>query len=68
MDNINTRNSGNGISFLGALQIAFIVLKLVGVINWSWWMVLLPAIIPLAIIISVVVAQTCIALIARIAL
>lgn len=65
MDNINTRNSGNGISFLGALQIAFIVLKLVGVINWSWWMVLLPAIIPLAIIISVVVAQTCIYLIER---
>ena len=65
MDNINTRSSGNGISFLGALQIAFIVLKLVGGINWSWWMVLLPAIIPLAIIISVVVAQTCIALIER---
>lgn len=27
---------------LGLLGIAFIVLKLVGIINWSWWWVLLP--------------------------
>lgn len=27
---------------LGLLGIAFIVLKLCGVINWSWWLVLLP--------------------------
>ena len=27
---------------LGLLGIAFIVLKLVGVINWSWWWVTLP--------------------------
>lgn len=26
----------------GVLAIAFIVLKLVGVIDWSWWYVLLP--------------------------
>ena len=38
-----------GISFLGVLQIAFIVLKLLGVINWSWVVVLLPLIISAAI-------------------
>ena len=27
------------------LTIVFVVLKLVGVINWSWWLVLLPEII-----------------------
>jgi ABC-type nickel/cobalt efflux system permease component RcnA len=27
------------------LQIAFIVLKLCAVINWSWWLVLLPTLI-----------------------
>lgn len=28
--------------FLDVLTIVFVILKLVGVINWSWWMVLLP--------------------------
>ena len=27
---------------LGLLGVAFIVLKLVGVIDWSWWLVTLP--------------------------
>lgn len=31
-----------GIGFFGLLQIAFIVLKLCGVIDWAWWLVLLP--------------------------
>lgn len=31
-----------GITFLGALTIAFIILKLCGVITWSWWWVLAP--------------------------
>ncbi len=32
----------SGISFYGVLQIAFIVLKLCGAIDWSWWWVLAP--------------------------
>ena len=39
MDN---KNNGGGITFFGALQIVFIVLKLVGIIKWSWWLVLIP--------------------------
>ena len=31
-----------GLSFLGLLTIVFIILKLTGVIAWSWWFVLLP--------------------------
>ena len=31
-----------GISFSGVLLIVFVVLKLIGVINWSWWWVLSP--------------------------
>ena len=31
-----------GIGFPGALALVFIVLKLVGVISWSWWWVLAP--------------------------
>lgn len=37
----NTTASG-GIGATGLLGIAFIVLKLCGVINWSWWWVLSP--------------------------
>ena len=29
-------------SFLGALTLLFIGLKLGGIITWSWWLVLLP--------------------------
>lgn len=32
----------NGIGFTGLLTIVFIVLKLIGTINWSWWWVLSP--------------------------
>lgn len=34
--------SSGGISFLGLLGIAFIVLKLCHVIDWSWWWVTCP--------------------------
>jgi len=34
--------SFNGNGLLGLLGIVFIVLKLTGVINWSWWLVTLP--------------------------
>lgn len=35
-----------GLSFLSALQIAFIVLKLTGFIEWSWLWVLSPMWLP----------------------
>lgn len=35
-------SSSSGIGFGGMLAIVFIVLKLTGVINWSWWWVLSP--------------------------
>ena len=44
---------GGGISFGGLLAIVFITLKLTGYIDWSWWWVLSPFWIPLAIFFSV---------------
>lgn len=35
-------NYSSGIGFSGLLTIVFIVLKLTGYINWSWWWVLSP--------------------------
>lgn len=36
-------NNSGGLSFSSALTLIFIVLKLTGVINWSWLWVLAPA-------------------------
>ncbi len=35
-------NKNGGVTFIGLLQIVFIVLKLCKVINWSWFWVLSP--------------------------
>ena len=45
-----SKSSPAGLTFTGLLQVAFIVLKLCNVINWSWWWVLAPTWIPLAIV------------------
>lgn len=48
--------------FTEVLTIVFVVLKLLGKIDWSWWLVLLPEIIAVAIyiILCIVVAvQNC---------
>ena len=45
---------GGGCGFCGLLTIAFIVLRLCGVINWSWWFVLLPTLISIALPIVIV--------------
>jgi len=38
----NQEKTSGGLGFVGALTIAFIVLRLLGVIGWSWWWVLSP--------------------------
>lgn len=37
--------------FLGALQLLFIGLKLTGFINWSWFLVLTPTLLPVILLI-----------------
>jgi hypothetical protein len=36
------RSGNSGVGATGILGVAFVVLKLTGVINWSWWWVTLP--------------------------
>lgn len=38
----DSSSKNGGIGFVGLLTILFIALKLLGVINWSWWWVLAP--------------------------
>ena len=55
----------SGPSTLGLLGVAFVVLKLLHIIEWSWWWVLAPFWAPLAlvaiilIIIGIVIVATC---------
>ncbi len=62
----NTR-TGTDIT-LSLLLVAFVVLKLCGVIDWSWWWVLSPLWIPLGIlvlILAVIGVMKLVAMIAR---
>lgn len=57
--------TSGGIGFLGLLTIVFIVLKLTKLITWSWWWVLSPIWIPLAIALFVAVIYFGIAIIKK---
>jgi hypothetical protein len=48
------KQSGGCAPFLGWLTLPFVVLKLVGCIGWSWWWVLSPIWIPIALTVLVV--------------
>jgi hypothetical protein len=43
--------------FTEVLTIVFIALKLLGVISWSWWLVLLPEIIALVICVAMIILK-----------
>lgn len=52
---MSTQSSGTsgGVSVTGLLQVAFIILKLLGKITWSWWWVLSPTWITIGLVILV---------------
>lgn len=54
-DNKN-RNTG-GITFMGGLQLALIILKFLDVIHKPWWVVLLPLEIEIVLIIIIVIVS-----------
>lgn len=47
---MNNNNNSSGIGFTGLLTIAFIILKLLKIINWSWVWVLSPIWITIALL------------------
>lgn len=57
MDKKNNTSSG-GLGLGGVLTVVFVVLKLVGIINWNWWWVLSPIWISLAA--TLVIALFCV--------
>lgn len=48
----NEKSVSGRIGFTGVLAIVFIVLKLCGVIDWSWWWVLSPIWIPVLVLVA----------------
>ena len=48
----------SGMTFGDLLLVAFIVMKLTGVIDWSWWWVLAPLWIPLALCAIMIIVVT----------
>lgn len=65
-ENKSTNISTNGgIGFLGALTILFIALKLTHIIDWSWWWVLAPLWIPVAVVLGVIAIVAIVVLIMK---
>ena len=51
----SNKGASGGIGFCGLLEIVFIVLKLIGVIKWSWLWVLSPIWLPTAVIVLIII-------------
>lgn len=58
----NSSAKSGGVSVLGVIQIVFVILKLVGVISWSWWAVLIPLWITIGLVLIIVAFTIAIAL------
>lgn len=56
--NNNNGVTYSGIGFTGLLGVAFVVLKLCGIINWSWWWVTIPIWGPIVIALLIVLIVT----------
>ena len=59
-------STDGGIGFLGALTILFTALKLTHVIDWSWWWVLAPLWIPVAVVLGIIVIVAIVMLIVKV--
>jgi len=57
----DSSSGSGGIGFCGVLFIAFLVLRLCEVIDWSWWWVFAPLWIPFGLVLAVVLVVLAIA-------
>ena len=52
---MGSKNKSVGLGVIDIVQIVFIILKLCKLINWSWWIVLIPFWITLIMIIGILI-------------
>lgn len=64
-NNSKSSASAGGVGFIGLLQVAFIVLKLCGVIKWSWLWVLAPTWIGALLVVALLVILVAAAIISN---
>jgi hypothetical protein len=57
VSNSATTNSSSGVGLGGLLFVAFLCLKLTGVIAWSWWWVTAPLWGPLVVVVAIIAAM-----------
>ena len=55
MENEKVKVVSKGLSLSSILTIIFVIAKLFGVINWSWWLVLLPSLISIGLWVLLIV-------------
>lgn len=60
---MSDKNQSGGIGFTGLLTILFIALKLLGIVNWSWWWVLSPIWISILLVLLIIAFVVVLALI-----
>ena len=53
----------SNVSFLHVLTFIFIILKVAGVVTWSWWTVLLPSLIYFGLILGMILGVGAVALV-----
>ena len=53
----------SNVSFLHVLTFIFIILKITGVVTWSWWVVLLPSMIIFGLILGMILGVGAVALV-----
>lgn len=63
MSRNSSPGSTGGLTFDGVLFLIFLVLKLTGLIDWSWWWVTAPIWIPLLVIAAVLLVAAIIGLV-----
>jgi hypothetical protein len=51
-------NTSTGLSLTTVVFVVFLILRLVGVIKWSWWLVTAPLWAPIAVYLLVIVIYT----------
>ena len=57
MSKVNNNYNKGRIGFFGLLQLIFITLKILGYINWSWVLVLLPAMILAGVVLLILIVS-----------
>ena len=54
---MNEKSENHNMGFVGWLTLSFIILKLTGFIDWSWWLVFLPLMISIFLDVLLIILQ-----------